>query len=458
MVTFPYLSRVLEPSGIGRINFANSVVQYFVILSSLGLPLYGTREIAKIRDDKVKLNVVANELFQISMFSMVLSYLLFLLVYVYNPKVQNDELLFFITSLSIIFTNIGAEWFYQGIEKYDYITKRILIVRTISIVIMFLLVKTKDDYIISASITAFSVIGANLFNFFNLRRSVKINLFKQYNLRKHFKPIFVIFGMNIATSIYLNLDSVMLGFFVNNEAVGFYTAAIKMNKLVLTIITSLGVVLIPRLSNYIKNDKGNEYKELLEKALNVIILIALPSMIGFFLIAEDVILLFSGEGFIDSIITMKIISPIIVIISLSNFLGIQVLYPMDKEKIVLLSVIIGAVTNFVLNLIFIPSYHENGAAIATVIAESIVLVIQFILGRKYLKIKLFDINKIKYITSAIIMGVLIFFIKDVFSNSIVSIIFSLIMGMGIYGMLLIMMKDKIVTQIIKKTLGRIFHV
>lgn len=454
MVTFPYLSRVLEPSGIGRINFANSVIQYFVTLSSLGLPLYGTREIAKIRDDKIKLNIITNELFQISVLSTLISYLLFMGLYFINPTIQEDKILFFICSLLIIFTNIGVEWFYQGIEKYDYITKRILFVRLCSILFMFLFVKTKDDYVISASITVIGLIGANLFNLIKLHKYTNINLFKKYDLSKHIKPLIIIFGMNIATSIYLNLDSVMLGFFVGNDAVGIYTAAIKMNKLVLTIITSLGVVLIPRLSNYIKNARKKEYRELLEKALNIIVLIAVPSMIGLFLIANDIVILFSGEGFRASIITMKIICPIILFISLTNFLGIQVLYPLNKEKIVLFSVVIGAITNFILNLVFIPLLKENGAAIATVIAEFLVLMIQIIFGRKYLSISLIDFNKIKYIFSSIIMGFCIFYIQKLFCNSITSVVLSILTGMIIYVTLLFIVKDKIINEVIAKILRR----
>lgn len=454
MITFPYLSRVLEPEGIGKINFANSIIQYFIMIASLGIPLYGTREIAKVRDKRNELNQTVNELLQINLLSTLIAYTLFIILYNFVPRINKESLLFLVTSFNIIFTTIGIEWFYQGIEKYEFITKRVLIVRIISIILMFLLVKTKEDYIVSAIISVLGNVGANIFNFIYAKKYIKYKLFKKYNLKKHIKPILIIFGMSVAISIYINLDSVMLGFLKGDEAVGYYTASIKLNKMVLSIITSLGVVLIPRLSYYIAEGLEREYKTIVKKAFNFIVFISLPSMLGLIILSKNIIILFSGENFYPAITTMKIITPIIFFISLTNFIGIQILYPLNKEKIVFYSVIIGAITNFSLNLLLIPKYSQNGAAISTVIAEFSVLVVQIMLGKKYLKVKLIDSTKLKYLFASIIMGLMVYLTNNLFGNIIVNLFVSIFLGSSVYLLILLILKEELVLEMLKKVFRR----
>lgn len=183
--------------------------------------------------------------------------------------------------------------------------------------------------------TVLGTIGNNIFNFLRLRKHIDLSLFglRDLNIGRHFKPAIAIFAFNLVTSIYLNLDKVMLGFIQNDQAVGYYTAATNLSHILLYAVTSLGAVLLPRTSNLIKNDRMDEFKVLSQKAYRFVLILAYPIMMGTICLAEPLIHLFCGRDFESAIFTLQIISPIIIFIGISNIVGMQVLYPLGKIKI-----------------------------------------------------------------------------------------------------------------------------
>lgn len=453
IITFPYVSRILNPEGIGKVTFTNSISAYFLMFASLGIPLYGIREVAKVRDNKEKLEKSTSEIFVLNLITTIVV-ITFYFGALYLGYLGKERYLLEIMSLNIFLTFLGVEWFYQGIEEYKYITIRSTIFRIISLILIFILVRTKDDYIIYGAITILSTVGSNIFNFFKLKTFTKLS-FENLNIKRHLRPILTIFSMNIAISIYTNLDNVMLGYKSTEISVGLYSSGIKLVKLVLGIVTSLGAVMLPRISNYIHNGMENELKNLLDKAFKFIMLLSLPCFLGLYLTSKEIILIFSGEGFIDAIETMKYLTPIIIFIALSNFVGIQILYPRGKERKVLISVIVGAIVNFSLNWILIPKYAQNGAAISTTIAEGLVLLIQVILGYKYLNFIKFNFEFFKVIIATIFMGIMIvIFSKYHLDNIYLSLLYKILIGGSSYLIALIVLKDKFIYEILNKILKR----
>lgn len=443
----------MNPEGIGKVTFTNSISAYFLMFASLGIPLYGIREVAKIRDNREKLEKTTSEIFLLNTITTVIVILLYF-ISLDLGYLGKEKSLLEIMSLNIFLTFLGVEWFYQGIEEYRYITIRSIIFRVLSLILIFTLVKSKNDYVIYAGITILSTVGSNILNFIKLRSFTKLS-FKNLNIKRHLKPILTIFSMNIAISIYTNLDNVMLGYKSTEVSVGLYSSGIKLVKLVLGIVTSLGAVMLPRISNYIHNGMENELKNLLDKAFKFIILLSLPCFLGLYLTSEEIILIFSGEGFKNAIPTMQYLTPIIIFIALSNFIGIQILYPRGEEKKVLISVIVGAIVNFSLNWILIPRYAQNGAAISTTIAEGLVLLIQIILGYKYLKFIKFNFEFFKAIIATIFMGIMIIiFNKYYVVNIYLSLLVKILIGGGSYLIALIVLKDKFIYEIFNKILKR----
>lgn len=442
LITFPYVARVLGPVYIGKVAFAESIVAYFSLLASLGIPLYGIREVAKVRDDKTALNRVFSELFIINLLAMGISALLFLSLFFLIDKIRAEEVLFLVLGINIILGAFSIEWLYKGLENYQYITLRSLFFKLISLGLLFLLVRSQGDYVWFAGISVLALSGANILNMINSRKYVKLIL-KDIQLKKHIKPILVLFSTSIAISIYINLDKVMLGFLAGDASVGLYTAAVKINRILLTVVISLGAVLLPRMSYYVEKKKMDEFTDLADKSIRFIYMLAFPFMIGLFLLANPVIQLFSGPQFVDSIITLRILVPIILLIGISNFIGIQILLPRGGEKKLLYSTLTGAGVNFTLNLFLIPIYKHNGAAAATVIAELCVTLTQFLFIKEYAAIDWFK-KKANYVLFSLLMGLIIFLFKFFLTNAIVYFFVSIIIGGGIYLCLLIFFKDELV--------------
>ncbi len=241
---------------------------------------------------------------------------------------------------------------------------------------MFLLVRSKEDYIIYGGITVFAGAGANILNFLNLRHYISLKPCLPFRLTRHLKPILIFFALSIATTIYTNLDIIMLGFISGDSEVGYYNSAVKIKIILTSFVTSLGAVLMPRISYYVENGMNKKYMSLIQKAFDFVLLSALPLCVYFIVMARESILFLSGEAYSRSVVPMQIIMPTVLFIGLTNIIGIQLLVPLGKEKLVFLSTCIGAVADTILNAVFIPRYGSIGAAIGTVTAELVVLIIQ----------------------------------------------------------------------------------
>ncbi len=378
LITFPYVSRVLLSVGTGKVSFATSLIYYFNMIAHLGIPTYGIRACAKVRDDRVALTRTVHELLFINLFTTIISYsgLIFALLFV--PRLQEERVLYVIVSITIILSTIGMEWLYKALEQYTYITIRSIVFKFVALVAMFLLIHTQEDYVIYGGITILAASASNIFNLINVRKYIDLKPVGGYNVRQHLRPVAIFFAMSCATTIYTHMDTVMLGFMKTDEDVGYYNAAVRIKTILVSIVTSLGTVLLPRASYYIKQGLMEEFRRISKKALNFVFLIALPLMLYFMLYAKQGILFLAGEGYAGSILPMQIIMPTLLFIGLSNILGIQILVPQGRETVVLASEVVGAVVDLCLNAVLIPTMASAGAAIGTVVAEFAVLTVQFI--------------------------------------------------------------------------------
>ena len=396
LITFPYASRILLPEGVGKVSFATSLITYFSMFAQLGIPTYGIRICAQVRDDKEKLTRTAQELLIINMVMNVFSYLVFFLCLLFVPRLREERILYIVVGVTIFLTSLGMEWLYKALEQYTYITIRSIIFKFVALIAMLAMVHNENDYVLYGGITILAASASNILNFFNAHKYIQIKPIGNYNFKRHFKAIAVFFAMTCATTIYTHLDAVMLGFMKTDIDVGYYDASVKIKGVLVGIVASLGAVLLPRASYYIENKQFNEFKRITQKAIMFVFFLGTPLMIYFVLFAKEGILFLSGEAYMGSVIPMQIIMPTLLLIGLTNILGIQMLVPLGQEKYVLYSEISGAVVDIIINLILIPQYAATGAAIGTLIAELVVFIVQFwalkdqiietFLGIKYYKI------------------------------------------------------------------------
>lgn len=458
IITTPYVTRVLGPQNLGKVEYVNSIITYFMLFTILGIPNYGIREVAKYRDNQKKLSKVVLELLLILFITTIIGYLiLFAFLYINKSFLEIKDIIL-IMSINIICNNIGVEWFYKGIENQLYITKRFIFVRIFTLISMFLFIKNKDNYLIYAFILVMMQSGSNILNFINLRQylSFKDIKFSDLEISRHIKPIFIIFSATVATTIYYQLDLIMIGN-INKQAVGIYTVPDKLLRMMLVIITALGSILLPRITNCLKNKDYKNYNIYMNNSLNYIFFLSIPLSVANFLLADKIIYLMAGSQFEESILIMKILSPILFIIGIAAFLGYQLLYPLGLEKYYTYSIITATILNFIFNYLMIPKYLQNGAAVGTLIAETVGPLMMLFFTRNYLhEIDFFSKKRLKYFIATFIMSLVIIFIKNFEENSLKVIVYSCIFGGVSYIISLLFLKEEICIEGIKIMKSRFY--
>ncbi len=442
LITFPYSSRVLGPVYIGKVNFAQSIVSYFALVAALGISTYAVRESAKLRDDRKNLSVFVKEVFSLNMISTLVAYTIFAFALATVPAFGSYRVLLCVCSASILFATLGMDWLYTGLEEFKYIAVRSIAFQFISLILLFVFVRSKDDYLKYAGISVVSSVGSNVCNFIHARLFVDLKV-KALSLKKHLKPVFTLFAMSAAVSMYTVLDTTMLGFIKGDEAVGIYTAATKINRTVVMMITAATAVLLPRLSYYADKDR-TEFFRLANKAVQFVVMFSVPCAAGLFMLAEPAVLLFSGGQFLPAVPVMKIMNAVIVFISLGCLMGGNVLISAGKEKSSLVSTVVGAVSNFSLNLIFIPRYGASGAAIGTVCAEFLVTTTQFVLGRKILDWKNLFRTVVQVFAAVFVMALVLLFSMRFIKRIVPQIVFCIVVGFFLYAGTMLLFKNEFI--------------
>ena len=451
LITFPYVSRILNPEGIGVVSFFSSIGNYGVLVASLGISTYGIRAVASIREDKNKRSRIVQELAVINIIMSGLVTLLLLGMALVIKQLSKESSLLLITSLTILSSPLALNWLYSGIEEYAYITKRSLIFKAFSLILIFLFVKKPADYVIYAGITLFSTLGSNILNVWHSRKFVYIKRYKNLEFKKHFKPMFYLFASLLAVNIYTNLDTVMLGFINGNEAVGYYSVASKVKWILLSLITSISAVLLPRLSFYISKKNTSKFNKMLKESSAVIFFIAIPLVAFFIVEAQNSIQLLGGEKYISATLSMQILMPILVISGFSNITGNQILIPMNRERYFMFAVSLGALVNLGLNLILMPKLGIIGASMATLFAELTQMTVQFIYSYKYLAGNISKNNLRNVILATVIATIILIVVESriVLATPFLSLFIAGSTFFSIYLGILLLLKEEVTIQLLQ---------
>lgn len=452
LITFPYVCRVIEADGIGQINFFQSIISYISLFTCLGIPMYAIREIARDRSDVVQMNRTAMEILLLHSMLTLVGYAIVAILCLTVPQIQVNIPLFLILSLTIFFTAIGCEWFYQGIEDFKYITIRGLIIKTVSVVLLFIFVKSKTDLLYYGCYTVFGVLGGNIFNFLRLRKYIHREniIFSELHIKRHVKPALKVFSFSVVTSIYLQLNMVLLGFLKNALAVGYFAAATKVMQMLLTMSACLGSVMMPRASHLIAENKEAEFNRLIQKSYDFTLAIALPMAIGLIFCAPSLITALCGVKFEHSILPSQIIAPIILMVAISNVFGIQVLFPKGKINIVTLCCGIGAVADLILNLCLIPFFSYIGTSIAYLGAEVATTVSMYFIGRRYIPIIYFKKSHLTYALGCIVMAFALYGLSLLQLPTLTILLLQGCCGVLAYFIILCICKDEMLIQILSK--------
>lgn len=456
LVTFPYVTRIMGPESLGLYNYVSAIVAYFTLFACLGFPLYGTREVAQAKDNPEKMQSVTNAIFTSSVLACLTVYLMYFVVSLFLANNSDEFWIYTVLGFSIILSCISFDWFYQGIEDFKFITIRSLIIKIISIVCLFLFVKSKDDILYYAILTIAGTCGNNIWNLIRINRYIKLKVSFQ-DCWKHTSGAMTFFLGSIIVSLYTNLNGVMVGALGTMSAVAYFTTGNKIVNLAMTILGAVASSIMPRMSFLLKKGDENSALALQKRTLNLLYYIAFPLTVGMIVLAHPLILLFGGDKFIPAVLVMQILAPLLLVIVLSQFLSNQILIPLHLEKYNNYCVLGGALVNFVLNFILIPIYAEVGVAVTVLISESVVTLLFFIFASKHMKLTVMDFLPIKCMLSSAIMGLVIYCLFDETSH-ILCIFGYILLGATIYSLSLFVMKDKffsyMLTIIKKKRNGK----
>ena len=450
LITFPYATRVLGTENIGKVQFSSSIIIFFLLIAALGINSYAVREGASLRNDRKKISDFASDVFSINIIFTFTSYILLFLLLLLPTKINTYFLLIIIQSIQLVFTTIGVDWVYVIYEDYLYITIRTIIVQIISLVLLFIFVHKPDDYYIYTLIIVLSASGVNVLNFFHSKKYVDLRIKKDNNFKKNIKPMLVLFSNDLAQQVYINSDSLMLGFMTSDYNVGIYSVSVKIYTIIKKLLNAIIAVTIPRMAYYNSHDK-NKFSQLCSNIFNFSILVLLPVIVLLFLLSDNIVLLLFGTQYLDSINLVKILSIGLLFAVFANLFCNGILIIKKEEKHVLRATLLAATANVLLNIVFIDKLHEIGAAITTVIAEFIVMTYTFIKAKKFFDMKTSIYNIITEIIGClfIVLVYLLFINLDV-TNDILFMLLVGTIGIVIYILILILFRNSSFTNLISR--------
>jgi O-antigen/teichoic acid export membrane protein len=401
---------------MGSVLFVDAFTQYFIIFSSLGIPFYGVREIAKLKGNHEEQSRLVISLVSLQFFLSVVLSLSFIAASYFIPALGNNSDLVILGCLSILATSFSIEWFYQGIENFAYITKRSLVIRILSVIAILLVIKRADDhywyYLIMFSVIFLNAalnFGNYLWRFFQRFQGSII-------IKKHFRPLMVLFSINISVSVYAILDTIILGLFTDPVNVSYYSIPLKLVKIVWVIVGGFSVVLIPKISQYYNAGDMDQVSALLKKSLSLVLLLTIPFAFFCIFFTDEILITVFGTKYLAAATSLRILSVIPMIIGACNVFGTQFLLPIGQEKKILRATVFGLVTSLGLNFLLIPHLKHVGSSIACIFAEGVVCLYVYLKAKDKIAISLDYSLVLLTVLSSMLSVVAGFFLKAYLAN------------------------------------------
>lgn len=450
LIMISYASQVLQPQGIGRVSSAQNIAQYFVLVAALGLPTYGTKKIAACLGVKKEVNRTFSELIIINTVSTIICSVAYYLMISVLPFYRERFPIYAATGLAIVFNFFNIDWYYQGTEEYRYIMLRSLVVKILSLGVLLVFVRTPNDIVQYALVVTMAKVANYIFNIIHVRHRVNFTL-EDINVKQHIKQVIVLLAAAIAVEVYTLADTTMLTFMCGDEIVGYYSNSIKCISVIRTLIAAVCAVFLPRLSFYYAKKDYDSFNNLITRGFKILFTFTIPAAIGCALVADDFIPVLFGTSFLGSVVTTRILAISVITVAFSNFIGYQILVTVGKEKIMLISTVVGAAVNVILNYFLIRLYQHNGAAVASVITEGNVALIQLISIRKVVKLgPMLKETILPSLAGAGSMIILIVIFKNVFNSGILRLAISIMIGIATYFVVNIALKNDLVPMVMNK--------
>lgn len=448
-ITTLYAGRILLPEGVGKVISAQNIATYFALLAFLGIPTYGRREIAKVRDDKEALSKIYSELMVINAASTFVFCVLYVGLIFIVPDFRSQLPLYLVVGGAIALNFLNNSWFFEGLEDFKFISIRNIIFKAGSFILLVLLVHNVSDYLWYALITVLGTAGNYILNVLYAPRYVKFSL-SGLDLTRHMSPVFALLAVNIAIELYSQIDVTMIRFIVGEKNVAYYSYANGINKILQQVINTFTIVVVPRLTLYFKDSLTAEFNALLSKTLNAIFVLALPMICGIEVVASTAIIALYGPAYADSVPVLRLLAVLLIISPVGYLLGSRVLLVAGKEKLMARCVWAGAVVNIIGNAILIPLFFEKGAAAASILSELCVAVVYIFLGKRYFKIAIDWSEVWKVLLGCILMGACARGCMLITDILLLRLVIQVIAGVAVYGIVLKVTSEKLMSEYLTK--------
>ena len=447
LITFPYISRVLQPDNVGKINFSTSFITYFSLIATLGITTYAIRECSIVRHNKEKLNRVSSQIFSINVYTTVISYALLAVSLLFFRKIDGYRTIIIIQSLTIAFNTIGCEWLNAAMEDYKYITIRSISFQLIALILMFVFVKCPDDYIKYVIITVIASSGASISNILYRRKYGNVKFLVKPDLKKHIKPISLLFVMILAQNIFNSSDITMIGLFKDDYSVGLYSASVKITNLIAQVVASLVWVILPKMSKLFEDNNYAKINEFLKKILNVLLTIGIPCAIGTIMLSSDLIEIIAGSSYVGASASLKILMISLIFNLIGEYyLGNMILLPSKNEKLFMKLCCVSTIVNLALNFIFIPIYGINAAACTTMFSTFLLMMMLYVTKDNRVKFSFKQVI-VPLLNSSSIIAVCLL-IEHLFNGPYLRVLCSVICSVLAYVMLLYFEKNDLLVDVI----------
>ena len=386
LITFPYVAKVLGVDNIGKYDFSNSIVTYFMLLSALGIDKYAIREGSGLKDDNDAFTLFSNEIFTLNLMTTLVSLIMFFVLSFSNAKLLEYRQILVVLSFQIALKVFGVEWLYSIHEDYKYLTIGSIVFQTISLGLLFIFVKTPESLIMYCILHVISSSGICILSWIKSRKYIRLRIVKLSNWKNHIKPILILFAMDATITIYVTSDKTILGIICGDYTVGLYAVATKVYTIVKSVLAAVLIVSIPQLSYLSSKDESEDFNKVASSILKMLITFLFPAITGMILLRKEIVVLISSIQFIEATKSYILLCLALVFCMLAWFWGQCILIPIKEEMTVFKATLISAVTNIVLNLILIPYYAEIAAAFTTAISQLMAFVICWQGGKKRVNI------------------------------------------------------------------------
>ncbi|MGN0347425.1 MAG: flippase [Lachnospiraceae bacterium] len=454
LLVFPYLSHVLGPDGFGKYSFANSINCYFLLAAMLGIQTYAVREGARVRDNKEEMNRFVSEIFSINLLSLVLTGMVFAAFILWHPGFVENRQLLLILSVILPCTVFGRDYINAIYEDYAYITIRYIIIQVLGIAAIFLFVRTESDYVIYTVIYMVTTSAGYLVNFFYTRKYVSFRITTHMNMKRHLKPIMILFCGQIATTIYLQSDVTMLGVYKDDVVVGIYSVAAKIYGLSKSVINAITTAIIPRLVFYLGKKDEEGFRHMSNRLAEYLLLFVIPVMTGLFVLSEPVLYIVGGEKFLAGSLTLKILSIALLFAVMSGFYCNAIMIPLRKEKEYLYITIASAALNIGLNFVMIPRFGMAGAALTTLLSEILVMMLAILRTRNELRTTM----SFRHIGSILVgsgaIAAVCYFTDCFVKNYYLSFTVAFVASIMVYSLVLCLLGNAIALSVFQKIFGK----